>query len=338
MGTAPDAVQCNVMNAWFLHNYRPAAHRIERVYGRLSMRVTIERFTGPGRGQSRPGRYWAHDGCARVNARHEPYLDRELTLIADHDVGTAIWQQLPVHRHRPSRVKCASRESVLQQIRLVMPIAFAPWYWCQQRVEDLFVNDAAMVTGITVTTDPEAGRVCNVSWKYSDRGFFRPGGTFCFAMDRSWPLLSVSHHLNNSTCLAARFTYDDEEIAGVPVIRSAEYWCESTGGLSLHRRMTRDSYAVMSSPSDIFDPCRLQIASALSCPPPSAQGRWGAIVAGLLGLGAVAVALQAWRHVYRPNACLGDERIRTQRVLSPGRAPIDRQRVAFVKEGEHLRA
>ncbi|QDU39064.1 hypothetical protein Mal4_33990 [Maioricimonas rarisocia] len=305
LGMASDSVESQAMNAWFLRMYLPEVRRTERVYGELSLHATTELLTSSGgsNGDARQARYWACDGCYRVDTRHEPYLDRALTMIAGHDFSAVIWKDHRGSNHRPCPVKCSPRDAVLQQIRVVMPLAFAPWCWHQQSVEELFLEENATITGLSVTADPQLGRVCNISWKYRDRGVFREGGEFSFAMDRSWVLLRVSRSLNDSTRLEGCFTYGDEEIAGVPVIRTAEYWCETLRGRTQHMRMTRNAYAIMSSRSDLFDPCREQIRAALACTSAPAHGRWGAVAPGLLGLGAVVVALQGWRHFARRNTC-----------------------------------
>lgn len=296
VGTAPDAVESGVLNAWFLATYRPAVRQVERAYGNLTMQVSTQRHCGPNQGVVSRARYWSFDGCCRVDTRHEPYLDRDCTLMATRQAGGIAFSGAPAWPQRARHTDTVSRQCVIQQIRVVCPLAFAPWYCSQQTVEELFLQENATITRCTVDDDPNLGRVCDISWKYLDRGVFRRGGRFRFAMDRSWVLLSTVMDLDDLHRSVSRYTYGDEEIEGVPVVLSGEYSLASASGLELVKVCRRHAFSALDSPPDVFDLSQHRIVAAMSDTVADSGIRWDAVAPGLFGALAVGVFLRGWRH------------------------------------------
>lgn len=307
VGTAPDAVESGVLNAWFLDAYQPAVRRVERVYGHLTMQVSTHRHCGPNQGVVSRARYWSFNGCCRVDTRHEPYLNRDCTLIVTPDVGGIAFSGRPVCQQRTCYAGAVSRQCVVQQVRVVCPLAFAPWYCSQQTVEELFLQENATITRCTVDDDPNLGRVCDISWKYLDRGVFRRGGRFRFAMDRSWVLLSTVLDLDDLHRSVARYTYGDEEIEGVPVVLSGEYSLASASGLELVRVCRRHAFSALDSPPDVFDLSRHRIMAAMSDTVADSGIRWDVVAPGLFGVLAVGMFLRGWRRRSGRDAAHGQE-------------------------------
>ncbi|MFG0297058.1 MAG: hypothetical protein ACF8PG_14210, partial [Maioricimonas sp. JB045] len=162
------------------------------------------------------------------------------------------------------RIEATSSGQVLEQMRLVMQLPFAPWSFRQSSIRDLFLAGDARVFQVTVDTDTPDGRVCIVDWGFVNDGCLGRTGRFRFAMDRSWVLLEAESQLDSMNWTGICCRYGDEKIGDVPMIASADLWFRNRGGRRIFRTFQRKSFTPVTTPPDVFNPMIEQVVAELS--------------------------------------------------------------------------
>jgi len=251
-------------NAWFMQSYVPAARRVEDVYTHLSMRAGVESIQGSGIHRSRHVRFVAFGGRSRIDTMTSSDGECIGTMIAADEEGVIIRRRQSHRLRGVRRIEATSSGQVLEQMRLVMQLPFAPWSFRQSSIRDLFLAGDARVYQVTVDTDTPDGRVCIVDWGFVNDGCLGRTGRFRFAMDRSWVLLEAESQLDSMNWTGICCRYGDEKMGDVPMIASADLWFRNRGGRRIFRTFQRKSFTPVTTPPDVFNPMIEQVVAELS--------------------------------------------------------------------------
>ncbi|QDU39066.1 hypothetical protein Mal4_34010 [Maioricimonas rarisocia] len=294
-GAMPVRLEPAATRAWLLSTYPPAVARGEAAYDRLMMSIACENWRESGQREIVSARFAAFDGQIHLDfLRDDSAQFADLYFMRPGD-------SLIVHREnlvegRPfCTVQPRDFESLISGIRSSYSLPFAPWYTGDLAICKMLSADDVSIHCVTLTDDPDLGRLCTVDWSYCIEHPRPPFGSFCFAVDRGWVLLSQTRMTDRRNGFVVRLDYDDSEIAGIPVIRSAEHSVIADGRQILKRRFERMWFTPLEAPADLIDPTVYRIASVLSPPVPVKPRLWRTALPAMIGLILLSLAIQVWR-------------------------------------------